>query len=56
MDLKEVEPRIREISFSPAFEQLNDRKKLAIKTFLDTLDGKLKDGFDNIAETAHNTV
>jgi predicted KAP-like P-loop ATPase len=56
VDLKEVEPRIREISSSPGFEQLNDRKKLAIKTFLDTLDGKLKDGFDNVSETAHNTV
>ena len=56
VDLKEVEPRIREISFSPGFEQLNDRKKLAIKTFLDNLDGKLEDGFDNIAKTAHNTV
>ena len=56
VDLKEVEPRIREISFSPGFEQLNDRKKLAIKTFVDTFDGKLKDGFDNIAKTAHNTV
>jgi len=43
--LKEIEPRIRKISSSSDFEQLDDRKKLAIKTFLDTIDGKIKDRF-----------
>jgi len=45
MDLKEVEPRIRKISSSSDFKQLNKRKKLAIKTFLDTIDGKIKNTF-----------
>jgi predicted KAP-like P-loop ATPase len=45
VDLKEIEPRIRNISSSSDFEQLNDRKKLAIRTFLDTIDGKIKDRF-----------
>jgi len=45
VDLKEVEPRIRKVSSSSDFEQLNDRKKLAIKTFLDTIDGKIKERF-----------
>jgi len=43
VDLKEIESRIRNISSSSDFEQLNDRKKLAIKIFLDTVDGKIKD-------------
>jgi len=43
--LKEVEPRIRRIFSSSEFNNLDDRKKLAIKTFLDTIDGKIKDGF-----------
>ncbi|RMF93931.1 MAG: hypothetical protein D6734_08960, partial [Candidatus Schekmanbacteria bacterium] len=42
VDLKEVEPRIRKIFSSSDFEQLDDRKKLAIRTFLDTIDGKIK--------------
>lgn len=45
VDLKEVEPRIRKISFSSDFKELDDRKKLAIKTFLDTIDGKIKNTF-----------
>lgn len=45
VDLNEVEPRIRRIFSSSDFEQLEDRKKLAIKTFLDTIDGKIKDRF-----------
>jgi len=45
VDLKEVEPRIRKISSSSDFKQLNERKKLAIKTFLDTIDGKIKNTF-----------
>ena len=45
VDLKEVEPRIRKISSSSDFEQLDARKKLAIRTFLDTIDGKIKERF-----------
>ena len=45
VDLKEIEPRIRNIFSSSDFKQLVDRKKLAIKTFLDTIDGKIKDTF-----------
>ncbi len=42
VDIEEVEPRIRKIYSSSDFEQLDDQKKLAIKTFLDTIDGKIK--------------
>jgi len=42
VDLKEIEPRIREIFNSPVFAQLEDKKKLAIETFLN---GKIKDTF-----------
>jgi len=45
VDLKEVEPRIRKIFSSSDFEQFDDRKKLAISTFLDSIDGKIKDLF-----------
>ncbi|MGY4686592.1 KAP family P-loop NTPase fold protein [Petrotoga sp. DB-2] len=41
VDLKEIEPRIRKISASPDFAQLEDQKKLAIETFLNTIDGKI---------------
>lgn len=45
VDLKEVEPRIRKIFSSSDFGQFDDRKKLAIRTFLDTIDGKIKERF-----------
>ncbi len=45
VDLKEVEPRIRKIFSSSDFDQFDDRKKLAIRTFLDTIDGKIKERF-----------
>jgi len=45
VDLKVVEPRIRKIFSSSDFEQLDDRKKHAIKTLLDTIDGKIKEPF-----------
>ena len=45
VDLKDVELRIRKIFFSSDFKELDDRKKLAIKTFLDTIDGKIKNTF-----------
>jgi len=41
VDLKEIEPRVREIFNSPDFAQLDDQKKLAIETFLNTIDGKI---------------
>ena len=53
--LKGVEPRIRKIFTSSNFEQLDDRKKLAIKTFLDTIDGKIKNAFKNVAETSQHS-
>ena len=45
VDLKEVGPRIRKIFSSSDFEQFDNTKKLAVKTFLDTIDGKIKDRF-----------
>jgi len=41
VDLKEIEQRIRKIFHSPDFAQLEDRKKLAIETFLNAIDGKI---------------
>ena len=48
VDLKHIEPRIRGISSSIEIEQVDDKKKLALKTFLDTIDGKIKDPLYNI--------
>ncbi len=45
LDLKKAETRIRNIFDSSYFEQLDERKKLAITKFLDTIDGKIKDIF-----------
>lgn len=45
VDLKEVEPRIRKIASSSNFKNLDDQKKPAIKTFLDTIDGRIKEPF-----------
>jgi predicted KAP-like P-loop ATPase len=45
VDLKNIELRIRKILSSSDFEELDARKKLAIKTFLDTIDGKIKNTF-----------
>lgn len=45
VDLKEIEPRIKKIFSSLDFEHLSDQQKLAMKTFLDTIDGKIKDRF-----------
>jgi len=42
---KDIEPRLRKILTSPEFNQLSNRRKLAIQTFLDTFDGKLRDAF-----------
>jgi predicted KAP-like P-loop ATPase len=46
-DLKQIEPRIRDILSSSGFDKLDEKKKLAIKTFIDTLDGKIKDPFND---------
>lgn len=44
--LKQIEPRIRNIFSSSGFKQLddNDKRKLTIRTFLDTIDGKIENG------------
>ncbi|HOJ16883.1 MAG TPA: P-loop NTPase fold protein [Dictyoglomaceae bacterium] len=45
VNLEEVEARIRKIFSSSDFEQLDDQKKLAVKIFLDTVDGKIEKPF-----------
>ncbi|MBI2471547.1 MAG: AAA family ATPase [Planctomycetes bacterium] len=47
VDLKRIEPRIRNIFSSSGFKELddNDKRKLAIKTFIDTIDGKIENNF-----------
>lgn len=47
VDLKLIEPRIRNIFSSSKFKQLddNDKRKQAIKIFLDTFDGKMENRF-----------
>ena len=46
VDLEEITPRIRSISSSQEFKDLDERKKLAIQTFVETIDGKIKDFFN----------
>lgn len=48
VDVKKIEPRIRNIAATSKFEKLDDRNKLAINTFLDTIDGKIKDPFQDL--------
>lgn len=47
VNLKQIEPRRRNIFSSSKFKQLddNDKRKQAIKIFLDTFDGKIEDRF-----------
>lgn len=45
VDLKKLSQRIKGISSASNFRQLDDRKKLAIKTALDTINGKIKNDF-----------
>jgi predicted KAP-like P-loop ATPase len=45
VDLDEVDMRLRKIQSNPQYNDLEDKEKLAIKTFLDTRDGKIKDRF-----------
>lgn len=43
VNIKEVEPRIRKIFLSAGYTELDDQRKLAIKTFIDSIDRKIKD-------------
>ena len=45
VNLDEVDKRLRAIQSTPQYNDLEDKKKLAIKTFLDTRDGKIKNRF-----------
>jgi len=45
VDVKKIEPRIRKISSSTKFEELEEKKKIAIKAFLDSYDGKIEEPF-----------
>lgn len=45
VNIKQIEPKIRNIFSSANFTQLENQKRLAIKTFLDTVDGKINDRF-----------
>ena len=43
--LEEVDKRLRNIKAKPQFNDLEDKEKLVIVTFLDTRDGKIKDSY-----------
>jgi len=45
VELGEIDKRLRKIQESSAFNELEDKEKRAIKTFLDTRDGKIKESF-----------
>ena len=45
VELAEVDKRLREIQSQPQYNELEDKEKLVIKTFIDTRDGKIKDRF-----------
>ena len=45
VNLDEVDTRLRKIQSNPRYNDLEDKEKLAIKTFLDTRDGKINDRF-----------
>ncbi|MFQ3676132.1 MAG: P-loop NTPase fold protein [Endomicrobiia bacterium] len=40
-----IEPRIREIINSEKYTNLNEKQKIALQTFVDIIDGKIKDNF-----------
>ena len=48
VDLEQIQPRIRSIYSSQAFKDSDEREQLAIQTFIDTIDGKIKDAFNDI--------
>ncbi len=43
IELEEIEPIARKILSSQEFESFDQQEQLAIKTFLDTIDGKIED-------------
>lgn len=43
VNIKEVEPRIRKIFSSAGYTEFEDQRKLAIKTFIDSIDRKIND-------------
>jgi len=45
VDLNEVDKRLRKLQSKPQYDDLEDKEKLAIKIFLDTRDGKIKNRF-----------
>jgi predicted KAP-like P-loop ATPase len=45
ISLKDIEPRIRKIFQSEIFKNYKEKEQLAIRTFLDTFDGKIKNKF-----------
>lgn len=45
VEIKKIEPRIRKIINSEKYTHLDERQKIALKTFIDTIDGKIKDRF-----------
>jgi predicted KAP-like P-loop ATPase len=45
VSLDEVDKRLREILSQPKYDELEDKERLAIKIFIDTRDGKIKDRF-----------
>ena len=48
VDVKDIEPRIRKIASTAIFMNLDERKKLAIMSFLDTVDGKIENPFQKL--------
>ena len=45
VNVDQIVPRLRSILSSASFKELDERKRLAVRTFLDTYDGKIKDVF-----------
>ena len=43
--IKKIQPRIRKIVNSEMYTHLDERQKIALRTFIDTIDGKIKDNF-----------
>ena len=43
VDPKKIEPRLRGIADSPDFDKLSEVHKIGVTTFLDTIDGKIKE-------------
>ncbi|HLP48645.1 MAG TPA: hypothetical protein VK469_22075, partial [Candidatus Kapabacteria bacterium] len=54
VNIKEVEPRIRKIFSSAEYTEFEDQRKLAIKKFIETIDGKIKDPFEYELDASDN--